>query len=62
MFIRLATVQIPEIILLCEPDPATGSSSISGYKTSEFCPTKDHSTEVVHFDQSFCPNENNCES
>ena len=46
-------VQLPKLILLCKPDPATRSASISEYKTSEFCPIKYHSTEVVHFDQSF---------
>ena len=50
-------VQLPKLILLCKPDPATRSASISEYKTSEFCPIKYHSTEVVHFDQSYCPYE-----
>ena len=51
-------VQLPKLILLCKPDPATRSASISEHKTSEFCPIKYHSTEVVHFDQSYCHYEN----
>ena len=48
---------IPELILLSQTDPATGLASILRCKTSEFCPIKYHSTEVVHFDQSYCPYE-----
>ena len=43
---------IPELILLSQTDPATGLASILRCKTSEFCPIKYHSTEVVHFEQS----------
>ena len=39
---------------MCEPNPATGLASFGGDKTFEFSPIKHHSTEVVHFDQSFC--------